>query len=364
MALPGLHLQLDSLPAQHTQRTAAQLLQEQAEQQQHLASLSLQLQTAEQIEAAKRRKDELARERNKIEQKLAAFDELQALRTSHLEREEQTQELQLQREQLEDRLAAVGDEEERLRLSLHEHNAQLSSLDDQHRSICQLREARNDSAQLFTYLHELPRHEWLAATELSLSALANTLKEYQKDCERLTRLEELARTAVSELHVGGLNKYQQSENRDSEIRRAKTLLIRESEARAGLRVEHLFRLSFIVGKEGQKSEAFADIDGAASNGTVLMAKLVTGLALLHQMQDKRHRVRSACYLDEALALDGPNQTSLIETAAEFGFALIFASPAPLATARYCVPISRHNGQNQISQKSWQILEPKEPGVFA
>ena len=219
LALPGLHLQLDSLPAQHTQRTAAQLQQEQVEQQQRLASLSLQLQTAEEIEAAKRLKDELARERKKIDQELAAFDELQALRTSHIERENQGQELQLQREQLEDRLAAVGEEEERLRLSLHEHNAELSSLDDQHRSIYQLREARNDSANLFTYVHELPRHEWLAATDLSLGALANTLKEYQKDCDRLMRLEELARTSISELHVGGLSKYQQSENRDSEIRK-------------------------------------------------------------------------------------------------------------------------------------------------
>ncbi|NPX94443.1 hypothetical protein DZ977_005975 [Pseudomonas aeruginosa] len=145
---------------------------------------------------------------------------------------------------------------------------------------------------------------------------------------------------------------------DESLNRAKTLLIREGDARGSLAVEHLFRLSFVVGKEGQKPEAFTDIDGAASNGTVLMAKLVTGLALLHQMQDKRHAVRAACYLDEALALDGPNQKSLIDTAAEFGFALIFASPAPLATARYCVPISRHNGHNQISRKSWQLLEPR------
>ncbi|MOA31039.1 hypothetical protein D3C78_1521740 [compost metagenome] len=65
-----------------------------------------------------------------------------------------------------------------------------------------------------------------------------------------------------------------------------------------------------------------------------------------------------------MALDGPNQKSLIDTAAEFGFALIFASPAPLATARYCVPISRHNGHNQISRKSWQVLEPKEVEVVA
>lgn len=151
---------------------------------------------------------------------------------------------------------------------------------------------------------------------------------------------------------------------DESLTRAKALLIREGDARGGLAVEHLFRLSFIVGKEGQKPEAFADIDGAASNGTVLMAKLVTGLALLHQMQDKRYSVRAACYLDEALALDGPNQTSLIDTAAEFGFALIFASPAPLATVRYCVPITRHGGHNHVSRKNWQELEPRLAGAGA
>ncbi len=149
---------------------------------------------------------------------------------------------------------------------------------------------------------------------------------------------------------------------DESLGRAKALLIREGDARGGLAVEHLFRLSFIVGKEGQKPEAFADLDGAASNGTVLMAKLVTGLALLHQMQDKRYSVRAACYLDEALALDGPNQTSLIDTAAEFGFALIFASPAPLATVRYCVRITRHGGHNHVSRKNWQELEPIVAGA--
>lgn len=151
---------------------------------------------------------------------------------------------------------------------------------------------------------------------------------------------------------------------DESLTRAKALLIREGDARGGLAVEHLFRLSFIVGKEGQKPESFADLDGAASNGTVLMAKLVTGLALLHQMQDKRYSVRAACYLDEALALDGPNQTSLIDTAAEFGFALIFASPAPLATVRYCVPITRHGGHNHVSRKNWQELEQRVAGAGA
>ena len=144
---------------------------------------------------------------------------------------------------------------------------------------------------------------------------------------------------------------------DATLNRAKTLLIHEGEVRGCLRVEHFFRLEFIVGKAGRKEESFSDIDSAASNGTVLMAKLVTGLALLHLMQDKRYQVQAVCYLDEASALDQRNQRSLIDTAQDFGYALIFASPAPLVTARYCVPITSSDGYNNISQKNWQILEP-------
>ena len=146
---------------------------------------------------------------------------------------------------------------------------------------------------------------------------------------------------------------------DDALNRVKQVLIGEGEARGCLRVEHLFRLEFIVGKTGRATESFTDIDSAASNGTVLMAKLITGLALLHLMQDKRHRVQAVCYLDEASALDQRNQRSLIETADDFGFALIFASPAPLVTARYCVPISTSGGFNHISRQHWQLLEPLE-----
>lgn len=144
---------------------------------------------------------------------------------------------------------------------------------------------------------------------------------------------------------------------DDTLDRAKQTLIDEGNARQGLKVADLFRLVFVVGKIDQAPESFQDIDSAASNGTVLMAKLVTGLAMLHLMQDKRHKLHAICYLDEALALDGRNQASLIATAHEFGFSLIFASPAPLTTVRYCVPIHHHNGWNHISRDSWQILEP-------
>lgn len=153
---------------------------------------------------------------------------------------------------------------------------------------------------------------------------------------------------------------QQSVLDDDLLNRAKTLLIEEGNARHGLRVADLFRLRFWVGKAGREPEAFDDLDSAASNGTVLMAKLVTGLAMLHLMQDQRRPIQGICYLDEALALDARNQRSLIETAAEFGFSLIFASPAPLTTVRYCVPIHHRQGSNQISRFSWQIIEPVEP----
>jgi hypothetical protein len=146
---------------------------------------------------------------------------------------------------------------------------------------------------------------------------------------------------------------------DEKINRAKKLLINEGEARSCLRVEHFFRLEFIVGKAGRREESFTDLDSAASNGTVLMAKLVTGLALLHLMLDKRSKVQAVCYLDEASALDQRNQRNLIDTAQDFSFALIFASPTPLVTARYLVPISNIKGHNQISRQMWQIIEPLE-----
>lgn len=146
---------------------------------------------------------------------------------------------------------------------------------------------------------------------------------------------------------------------DVQVDRAKSLLIDEGNARQGLKVSDLFRLDFIVAKVDQEPESFEEIDSAASNGTVLMAKLVTGLAMLHLMQDKRHKMKAICYLDEALALDPDNQRNLIDIADEFGFALIFASPAPLTTARYCVPIHQKNGKNYISRKGWQIFEQLE-----
>ena len=144
---------------------------------------------------------------------------------------------------------------------------------------------------------------------------------------------------------------------DEQLNRAKQLLIQEGQARGGLKIEHFFRLEFVVGKQGKAAEAFTDMDAAASAGTVLMAKLVTGLALLHLMQHKQQRLQAVCYLDEAASLDLKNQTSLVEAAHEFGYTLVFAAPTPVLSARYCVPIHQHpNGGNLISPKRWQILE--------
>ncbi|HDO1354901.1 TPA: hypothetical protein P2Q89_000294 [Aeromonas veronii] len=152
---------------------------------------------------------------------------------------------------------------------------------------------------------------------------------------------------------------QQSVLDDVALERAKQTLFNEGNARQGLKVADLFRLEFVIGKQDQDEESFTEIDSAASNGTVLMAKLVTGLAMLHLMQHKNKRIRTICYLDEALALDTNNQKNLIDVAAEFGFALICASPAPLTTARYCVPIYHHAGKNHINPQSWLVLTQKD-----
>lgn len=147
---------------------------------------------------------------------------------------------------------------------------------------------------------------------------------------------------------------------DKALDKAKQLLADKGQEYGGLEVKNLFELQFVLAKHDQKEDTFSDIDSAASNGTVLMAKLVCGLAMLSLMQveDQKKRVNAICYLDEALALDSKNQASLINTAAEFGFALIFASPDPLETVDYMVPISHKAGKNFINPKSWVKLERK------
>ena len=69
-----------------------------------------------------------------------------------------------------------------------------------------------------------------------------------------------------------------------------------------------------------------------------MVQKVTCLAMFHLTQDKRYNVQAVGYLDEALALDARNQKSLIDTDAEFGFALIFASSSSVATALLCADL--------------------------
>ena len=53
---------------------------------------------------------------------------------------------------------------------------------------------------------------------------------------------------------------------DATLNRAKSVLIREGEARGCLRVEHFFRLEFIVGKAARKEESFSDIDRHRAHG--------------------------------------------------------------------------------------------------
>ena len=191
-----------------------------------------------------------------------------------------------------------------------------------------------------------------------LSDLAVFAIEAEEAQALVEAIDLLISTSETVDHGASFNLFNQQSLLDDEaLNRAKSLLIAEGQARHGLRVADLFHLRFWVGKSEQTAEGFDDLDSAASNGTVLMAKLVTGLAMLHLMQDPRFPMQGICYLDEALALDARNQRSLIDTAAEFGFNLIFASPAPLTTARYCVPIQQHQGRNHISRLSWQIIEP-------
>ncbi|MCB9496531.1 MAG: hypothetical protein H6686_06565 [Fibrobacteria bacterium] len=136
-------------------------------------------------------------------------------------------------------------------------------------------------------------------------------------------------------------------------------LMQFSRMQGSLKLDPLFGLVFEVAKHAQEPQRFDQLDKIGFNGTVLMANLISGLALLHQMLDVKHRTRTVCYLDEAASLDDANQERLLETARELGFRLLFASPPPQATVRYCVPTERRGRRNFVPRRHWLVFEDLE-----
>lgn len=144
-----------------------------------------------------------------------------------------------------------------------------------------------------------------------------------------------------------------------EVDRAKEKLFRFCDNNDKLRLENLFDLSIKVQKEGELEQNLSDLNAIGSNGTVLMAKLIFGLALLHWMTDKKNVTTSICYLDEAASIDEENQKKLIAAAREFGFVLLFASPTAQTTVRYCIRIEKRNNRNVVTDKQRITLDPIE-----
>lgn len=143
---------------------------------------------------------------------------------------------------------------------------------------------------------------------------------------------------------------------DEEINKAKNLLIKYCNNQGSLKLADLFDLSFVVQKVDEAEMRYNDLKEIGSNGTVMMSKLIFGLALLYKMSDKKKMATSICYLDEAASIDEQNQKNLIDAAKEFGFNILFASPTPLTTVKYCIRIEKQNGWNHISNKQWIRLE--------
>lgn len=144
-----------------------------------------------------------------------------------------------------------------------------------------------------------------------------------------------------------------------EVDKAKEKLFRFCDNNDKLRLENLFDLSIKVQKEGELEQNLSDLNAIGSNGTVLMAKLIFGLALLHWMTDKKNATTSICYLDEAASIDEENQKKLIAAAREFGFVLLFASPTAQTTVRYCIRIEKRNNRNVVTDKQRITLDPIE-----
>ena len=464
LQLPGLSIDLATLPPNLTLKSAQQLIEEIADCEQQLQNW-LQLQhTVTTLVQQKQQQQALEQEIAGLAKDIMHYQELLTLKAGLSARLEQLAASQQQIAAYNQEEATLTQQKEHIRQQQTDVKKHQAVLQSQHERINKARNQRQDHQELFVQLAELPRLPCMDNTDLAMPELADRIENYNSDCLRLKQLHSELDKHLQDLHRDGIDKFQAQDSREQELdalfaytdnlsqeqaaiarkarsavvqvaailrdlrgslelfkrrmhefnkkinkrqlsdlkvfkiepreedvlvqaintlistseqvesghsfdlfdhhsvlddktlTKAKDTLIKQGEIHGGLRVEHLFRLVFIIAKEGQVAAEFEDIDSAASNGTVLMAKLITGLAMLNQMQDPRKAIKTACYLDEAASLDQRNQRNLIAIAAEFGFTLIFASPEPQITARYCVPISTAQGKNYISRRNWQILE--------
>lgn len=469
LALPGLSIDVATLPVAPTPASRKELMQQVEDLEGRIDRSRKELETAQSLEEALRKRNELESTLREIAAQLARYGEYQALRASSEERAAKLQMLLGESTALERQLAGLKNQAEGLRERELDATRAITSLDADNKAIESLRDGRRDIGDAFDHLPHLPHKEWIQAIRIPVMELPTALRDYTTKCERLQALTSGLKARVGEIHAGGLTRflgasdagmeaeiqrmvnfmealpheaetleraarqavvevssalrdlrrsldemalkvkefnrlisqrrlsdlavfklelvhlpelvgaidtllktsdlvdqgesfdlYNQSAVLDDDaLNHAKTLLIREGQQNNGLKLENLFRLEFKVGKQGGTVQTFSDLEASASLGTILMAKLVIGLAMLHLMRDKRRPAQAVCYLDEAATLDPTNQTSLIEAAREFGFALIFASPLPLTTARYCVPIEIARGKNQIRRQRWQVIESKD-----
>lgn len=463
--LPGLKISLASLLPLHTQRSAAEIMQRLDELSLQERSLSSQMDTANDRAKAMTEKTRLEGIVRDGEGQLLRYDELQQLVGQRQQREDQKQRLSDERSSIKKELEQLQSASGELNAIVTRVQEELAALNLQNSEITRLRDNRGDGDSSFDHLADLPHRTWLGGRAVAVDTLAEDLVWYRQDCDSLRYANVQIERGLSQVHIGGLTKFQFSGGGEDEIERivdfadnlskeaealerktrsqvvnvtaclrelrdglltfqskmneinrllsrrqisdldvfridpveekylvdaintlissaekasigetfhmfnhgsvledddlnkAKEILIKEGEVHGCLKVEHFFRLVFTVGKKGDKPESFYELDKAASMGTALIAKLVTGLSMLYLMQDKRNAVNTTCYLDESATLDSRNVRNLIETAGEFGFSLILAAPVAAPAARYCVPISRRSGRNSISRKDWEILDP-------
>jgi hypothetical protein len=138
---------------------------------------------------------------------------------------------------------------------------------------------------------------------------------------------------------------------DSDIDSARKLLTEIGTSNGLIQLGDFFNLEFELQEIGKQSQKYTSIDEAASNGTVIMLKMLTGMALLYSMLSTGHNIQLICYMDEGMDLDTKNQEKIIAAATGFGFSLIFASPQPISAAHYFITIQFVNGYKVIDAKN-------------
>lgn len=222
LTLPGLQLDLASVPARVRTVDPAQLRVELSEEKAQIDRLTEQLGVARDIERQKARHAGLREDIRRVEGEIRDYRRMVALRDSADVRVTARREIADARKGLEADSARIEARRKALQTRRDANGRALVELNAKVGQIEALRVKRPDMQPLeqrkFGLLAEMA-HDPLDQVTIAMADLPDALERYNEDCSRLLRVEKDIFAILRDIHARGLTKFSDAEGQEEEIER-------------------------------------------------------------------------------------------------------------------------------------------------